>query len=178
MSEQAVEDQDVEPEDEADEEPDDEQEPEQPVGDELARTLKQLERAKKEAIRNRLALKKLKAEAQQGDPNKGEMEKLADQVKQLDARLQSTSAVAALLEAGFNGTRQQAEKMIRLVDDFSDEEWIEELKVDFSERFGRRRTPEGQRVHTGSGRDDTRGASKDPDKAFADKLMGAANRRR
>lgn len=178
MSEQVVEGTPEEEVEETDEHSEDDQEQEDQPADDAAKLKKALERerrAKKKAMSD---LAELRKQAQQGDPNKGEMEKLADQVKQLDQKLQSTSAVASLLEAGFNGSRMQAEKMIRLVDDFSDDEWVEELKVDFPERFGRRsRQSDGSRPSTGHGRDESRGTAKTPDERFAERLLGSTRRR-
>ena len=163
------------PEPDETEESEEEQE-EQPDDEDPAKLKRALERTRAQLKKTRQDLAKTRKEAQQGDPNVGELERLNKTVEQLQANIAQQAAVTSLLEAGFNGTAAQAARMIRLVDDLSDEEWVEELKVDFPERFGKRRAPDGPRPFTGGGRADSQGRKKDADEIFADKLLKAASR--
>jgi hypothetical protein len=150
---------------------------EEQVADDAKKLQKALGReraAKKKALADLAALRK---EAQQGDPNKGEMEKLTEQVAKLQQSIATKDRVTALLEAGFNQSSDKAERMLRMVDNFDDDEWIEELKVDYPERFGKRGTrPDGQRPFTNGGRDDTRGKQLTAEERHAAKLMGTYRR--
>lgn len=164
------------PEPDETEESEEEQEGEQPEED-AAKLKRALERTRAQLKKTRSDLAKTRKEAQQGDPNLGEMEKLTKTVEQLQANIAQQTAVTSLLEAGFNGTAAQAARMIRLVDNLDDEEWVEELKVDFPERFGKRRTADGgPRPFTGGGREDRSAPKKDADTRFAEKLMAQARR--
>lgn len=177
LSEQVVEEtEEVEESEEETEETETEQ-GEKPADDviKLRKALGRERNAKKKALAD---LAQLRKEAQQGDPNQGEMEKLTAQVKLMQQSIAEKDHVTSLLEAGFNGTAAQAGRMIRLVDNFDDEEWLDELKTDFPERFGKqsRRSDDGRRPFTGGGRDETRGTKKSVDEVFVDKLMGRSRR--
>lgn len=176
MSEQVVEEtEEVEESEEEPEETETESEEKPDDSTKLKRALERERRAKKKALSD---LAELRKQAQQGDPNKGEMEKLAEQVKDLQQSISTKGHVTALLEAGFNQSAAKAEGFLRLVDNFDDDEWIEELKVDYPERFGKssRRADDGRRPFTGGGRDETRGTKKSADDRFHDKLMNSARR--
>jgi hypothetical protein len=176
VSEQVIEETEETPDEDAEgtEEETDEQEE---VAEDAAKLKRALERTRAQLKKTRSDLAKTRKEAATGS-DLGEHEKLTKQVEELAASLTRTNAVAALLEAGFNGTKVQAERMIRLVDDFTEDEWVEELKVDFPERFGRRtRQADGSRPSTGHGRDESRGTAKTADERFADRLLGTSRRR-
>jgi len=150
-----------------------ETEQEQPPGDDAAKLKKALQRernAKKKALSD---LAELRKQAQQGDPNKGEMEKLSEQVSKLQQSIATKDRVTALLEAGFNQTAAKAERLLRVVDDFNDDEWIEELKADYPERFGKtsRSSSGGTRPFTGGGRAPEGGTPKSADATHVDKLL-------
>ena len=137
-----------------------------------------LKRMKAERDRARSELAELRRQAQQGDPNKGEMEKLTEQVAQLQRGIDTSRRVTSLLEAGFNQGADKAERMLRLVDSFDDPEWIEELKVDYPERFGRRSRQPQDRPFTGGGRDRGDAPPKDPNQRHVDAMLKAAARNR
>jgi hypothetical protein len=135
------------------------------------------EKALRALKRERARAKKLQAElvelrkqsSKSGDM--GEAESLKEQIEELRKTAAVNDAVAELFDNGFNGSKDQAKKMIKLVDDFSDSEWVEELQTDFPERFGEQKKPAGPRPSTGHGRDDGRGASKDPTDAHSLRLL-------
>jgi hypothetical protein len=166
--------------DEGEPTPDDGEPQDPPPAEDAAKLKKALEReraAKKKALSE---LSELRRQAQQGDPNKGEMEKLTEQVGKLQQSIATKDRVTLLLEAGFNQGAAKAEKILRLVDNFDDDEWIDELKVDYPERFGKaRRAPEGDggRPSTGYGRAPAGGPPKDVNATHVDKMLNAARRR-
>jgi hypothetical protein len=139
----------------------------------LKKALERERRAKKKVLSD---LSELRKQAQQGDPNKGEMEKLTEQVEKLQKSIATKDRVTALLEAGFNQPSDKAERMLRMVDNFDDGEWIEELKVDYPERFGKQRQPSGGRPSTGHGRDESRGPAKDADTRHSEALLRMGRR--
>lgn len=155
---------------ETEEEVEETEETEQPA-DDAAKLRKALERERKARKKASSDLAALRKQAEQGDPNKGEMEKLTEQVTKLQKSIATKDRITALLEAGFNQSSDKAERMLRMVDNFDDQEWIEELKVDYPQQFGKQKTPAGERPHTGSGRSSTSGESKDANTRHAEKLL-------
>lgn len=149
-----------------------------PPGDDAARLKRALERERKAKKKALSDLAELRKQAQQGDPNKGEMEKLVETVAKLQQDIDTKGRVTQLLEAGFNQPAAKAERMLKLVDNFDDEEWIEELKVDYPERFGktRRGRSDEERPFTGGGRAPTGGESKDPSARHVEKLLKMGRR--
>lgn len=161
------------------EEPDDteaEDQDEQPADDaaKLKKALERERKAKKKALSD---LAQLRKQAQEGDPNKGEMVKLVEQVEKLQQGIATKDRVTLLLEAGFNQSAAKAEKMLKLVDNFDDDEWIDELKTDYPERFGKKSRGDGDRPFTGGGRAGAGGQPKDPDERFAARLMNMGKAR-
>jgi len=141
--------------------------------DKLRKALGRERNARRKALSD---LAELRKQSQQGDPNKGEMEKLTEQVAKLQKSIATKDRVTSLLEAGFNQSSEKAERMLRMIDNFDDEEWIEELKVDYPQQFGKQKTPAGERPHTGSGRSNTGGESKDANTRHAEKLLRMGRR--
>jgi hypothetical protein len=150
---------------------------EEQVADDAAKLRKALERARRDLKAERSKHAETRKKASEGQ-DLGETEKLTRQVAELAESLQRTNAVAALLEAGFNGSKAQAERMLRMVDDLGDMDTaVEELKVDFPQHFGKRGArPDGQRPYSGGGRDDTRGKQMSAEERHAAKLMGTYRR--
>jgi len=151
---------------------------EQPPANDDQKAKRALDRMKRERDKARKDLADLRKAQKDGDPNAGEAEQLKQTVEKLQAQISTSNAVSALLEAGFNGSRTQAEKLLRTVDDLSDHDTlVDELKVDFPEKFGRKAGPAGPRPHTGSGRPDQDGTpKKSADSRHVDKLLQMGRR--
>ena len=172
MSEQAQEEFNPNLDDEADDSPAEEESVEQqPPGDD-AKARRALDRMKRERDKARKDLTDLRKQMQEGNPNASESEQLKKEIADLRQGITTSNAISALLEAGFNGDRRQAEKMIRLVDDLGDMDGaIEELKADFPGHFGKGRpAPTVPRPHTGGGRADT-APPRDADSDHVAKLL-------
>src|SRR5215217_6823443 len=113
MSEQVVEESEVEETEEEVEETDEGEQ--EPVADDAAKLRKALERERKAKKKALSDLSELRKQAQQGDPNKGEMEKLTEQVQKLQGSIATKDRVTSLLEAGFNQSSEKAERMLRMI---------------------------------------------------------------
>jgi hypothetical protein len=174
VSEQQVEETEETPEEET-EETEEETSEETPPADDAAKLKKALARARADAKKARSELAEArKAAAKPGDM--GESEALKEQVEELKRTAAVNEAVAELFDNDFNGSKEQAKKMIKLVDLDDVEGSIEDLKEDFPERFGKAKTPNGPRPYTGGGRvTDT--TPKDETKDHSLRLLGLKPRR-
>jgi DNA repair exonuclease SbcCD ATPase subunit len=174
LSEQTVEETPEEV-DETEEEETEEEEQEEKPADDAAKLKKALARARADAKKARSELAEArKAASKPGDM--GEAESLKEQLEELKQTAKINDAVAELFDNDFNGTKAQAQKMIKLVDLDDVEGSIEDLKEDFPERFGKAKSPNGPRPYTGGGRvTDT--TPKDETKDHSLRLLGLEPRR-
>lgn len=142
--------------------------------------LQRTARARKgEATKARAELAKARKAAGEGSINGDAAKQAEERAAAAEVRVVRSEALTAIVGSDFNGSRDQAKAMLRLLDldgveadafgDYDFEEKIDELKDLFPERFGKAKGPAG-RASTGRGRaDDT--PTDDVDTRFAKRLL-------
>jgi regulator of replication initiation timing len=148
-----------------------EQPPEETQGDEAAKLRKQLQRAQRESQNRRLEIAELKKKMAEGSPDTSETEKLRKELDDLKNKAALNESVTSLFEAGFNGTREQAIRMTKLLDD---ETTVDDLKTEFADRFGKPSRQGGARPFTGGGRDSGGAPNKDPNATHINEMLKRA----
>jgi hypothetical protein len=168
---------DAPPDDDDGDKPDDDWKP--PSKEEWEKLQRTARARKGEATKARAELAKLRKGAADGSLNGDAAKEAEERVKTAEVRVVRSEALAAIVGSDFNGSRDQAKAMLRLLDldgveadtfgDYDFEDKIEDLKELFPERFGKAKQPAG-RASTGRGRaDDT--PTDDVDTRFAKRLL-------